>query len=211
MTTKEIIKNGTRSLVEVRDDLGHLKKYVVCTDYDSSKEYGNQWICGIYYDVLDGIKKEDALKCAVFKLFSSYSNTTLSYERAVEIAEKVIGTIKENLDEEDIMSLLEDAELTKEEAEYFNVDNVLYPKKYKVVDVELVRMQKVYLQIAMPEDDDYVEDYIPDIDYLEPEEDGEWYVDETSEHPETMSLEDVLLKYGDDLYNYEALKNGDYN
>ena len=38
MVTKEILKYGDRSVVEVKDDLGQIKKYVACTNYDPTKE-----------------------------------------------------------------------------------------------------------------------------------------------------------------------------
>ena len=118
MVTKEILKYGNRSVVEVRDDLGQIKKYVTCTNYDATKEYGNQWIWGHYYDVWENGKEEEMLKGAIMELYevkTEEKNQTIPPIRMQEIAEKVISFIKSNLDTDDVRDYLEDAELTEEE------------------------------------------------------------------------------------------------
>lgn len=216
MVTKEIIKYGDRSVVEVRDDLGQIKKYVTCTNYDATKEYGNQWIWGHYYDVWENGKEEEMLKGAIMELYevkTEEKNQTIPPIRMQEIAEKVISYIKSNLDTDDVKDYLEDAELTEEEAEYFGVKKILYPKNYRIVRVKLVRKQETEVRIAIPEDDECydAEDYIPEMNYLDPDDDGYWEVDETFEDNYLKSREDVLDEYdSDDLYNYEAIRCDEY-
>ena len=141
-------------------------------------------------------------------------NQTIPPIRMQEIAEKVISYIKSNLDTDDVKDYLEDAELTEEEAEYFGVKKILYPQNYRIVDVELKREQKIKIRIAVPEDNEFydAEDYIPEMNYLDPDDDGEWEVDETTEpYGYVKSREDVLAEYdSDDLYNYEAIRNEEY-
>lgn len=216
MVTKEILKYGDRSVVEVRDDLGQIKKYVTCTNYDATKEYGNQWIWGHYYDVWENGKEEEMLKGAIMELYevkTEEKNQTIQPIRMQEIAEKVISYIKNNLDTDDVKDYLEDAELTEEEAEYFGVKKILYPQNYKIVRVKLIRKQETEIRIAVPEDDKYydAEDYIPEMNYLDPEDNGYWEVDETFEDSYVKSRQDVLDEYdSDDLYNYEAIRCEEY-
>jgi len=216
MVTKEILKYGDRSVVEVRDDLGQIKKYVTCTNYDATKEYGNQWIWGHYYDVWENGKEEEMLKGAIMELYevkTEEKNQTIPPIRMQEIAEKVIAYIKNNLDTDDVKDYLEDAELTEEEAEYFGVKKILYPQNYKIVRVKLIRKQETEIRIAVPEDDEYydAEDYIPEMNYLDPDDDGYWEVDETFEDSYVKSRQDVLDEYdSDDLYNYEAIRCEEY-
>lgn len=216
MVTKEILKYGDRSVVEVRDDLGQIKKYVTCTNYDATKEYGNQWIWGHYYDVWENGKEEEMLKGAIMELYevkTEEKNQTIPPIRMQEIAENVIAYIKNNLDTDDVKDYLEDAELTEEEAEYFGVKKILYPQNYKIVRVKLIRKQETEIRIAVPEDDEYydAEDYIPEMNYLDPDDDGYWEVDETFEDSYVKSRQDVLDEYdSDDLYNYEAIRCEEY-
>lgn len=216
MVTKEILKYGDRSVVEVKDDLGQIKKYVTCTNYDATKEYGNQWIWGHYYDVWENGKEEEMLKGAIMELYevkTEEKNQTIPPIRMQEIAEKVIAYIKNNLDTDDVKDYLEDAELTEEEAEYFGVKKILYPQNYKIVRVKLIRKQETEIRIAVPEDDEYydAEDYIPEMNYLDPDDDGYWEVDETFEDSYVKSRQDVLDEYdSDDLYNYEAIRCEEY-
>ena len=216
MVTKEILKYGDRSVVEIKDDLGQIKKYVTCTNYDATKEYGNQWIWGHYYDVWENGKEEEMLKGAIMELYevkTEEKNQTIPPIRMQEIAEKVIAYIKNNLDTDDVKDYLEDAELTEEEAEYFGVKKILYPQNYKIVRVKLIRKQETEIRIAVPEDDEYydAEDYIPEMNYLDPDDDGYWEVDETFEDSYVKSRQDVLDEYdSDDLYNYEAIRCEEY-
>ena len=171
---------------------------------------------GHYYDVWENGSADDMLKGAILDLYdmAKDKDEIFTYDRIKEIAEKTIGYIKDNLCEDDIKDYLEDAELSEKEAEYFGVKNILYPRNFKIVEVELKREQKLTLTVAVPEEDEYydIEDYILEYDYLDADDEGDWCVDETSELCCTKSLDDVLTEYdSDDLYNYEAIRNGEYN
>ena len=197
--TREIIKHNSKSLVEIKTD-GEIKKYVVCTNYDPSKEYGNQWDAGYYFDVWGNTTAENMLKAAVMYLYGIKPEPSISYERMTEIAKKAVGNLMRRLNKEDIIPILrEHMGITEAEAEKFDIKDELYPQRYKVVEVTLTRRQTAHISVVMPDDEDTdnVEDYIEDYSEICSQEDEDWEVDDTDIYDSNLTQEEV-----EDGYNY---------
>ena len=204
--TRELIKYNGRSLVEIRID-GEIKKYVVCNNYDSSKEYGNQWDAGRYFDVWGNTTAENMLKAAVMCIYDIKPEPSISYERMAEIAEKAVGNLMLHLNKEDIIPILkEHMGITETEAEKFDIKDELYPKRYKVVEVTLTRKEIAVVAVVMPDDEDtdYVEDYITDYSKVCSQDADDWEVDDTEIYGSNLTQEDVENGYdyiNDDFFS----------
>lgn len=219
--TKEILKYGDRSVVAYIVD-GKITKYVACTYYDPTKNVGEQWSWGHYYDIWGEVTEEEALRSAAYDLYKineednkSIKSKADKYDRMLDIAKDVIDTYltvngDDGVVEDAVNHLKNDIKITKEEAIALGITDILYPKKYNIMEVTMVRQQTVTVNIVVPANvevnrynaDDYIED-----DYnLEPENDGDWEVDYVDTYREGLSKKDIENNYSyEDIWNYEDL------
>ena len=208
--TRELLKYNGRSLVEIKID-GVIKKYVVCRNYDPTKEYGNQWDTGSYFDVWGNTTAENMCRTATLFLYGiKETKPIVPYERIEEIATKTIGKLVDDVCEEDVVEFLkEKLEMTEVEAEMFDVKDILYPKKYDIVEVTLERTQKTVLKVVVPSgiDTTYdIEDYMDGYDYVEADDEGDWEIYEAETYREGLNKEEVKDRYSvEDIWNYETL------
>ena len=205
--TRELIKYEGRSLVEIKID-GKIKKYVVCNNYDPSKEYGNQWDAGRYFDVgnliyhsdkdvWESATAENMLKKAVMSLYDIEPEPSISYKRMTEIAQQAVGNLMYHLDKEDIIPILrEHMGITETEAERFDVKEELYPQRYKVVEVTLTRKETAVVSVVIPDEEntDYVEGYI-DYSSVCSQESDDWEVYDTEVLDSNLTQEEVENGY----------------
>lgn len=205
--TKEIAKFGNRSVVEIRTE-NRIVKYCACSDYDESKDIGSRWNFGHYYDVYGDMTEEKALRAAMMDLYDIDKDAKEKLNRMTDIAGRVINEILEHVDEEDLPTLFQDrVKLTEEEAEMFDIKDLVYPTKLKVVELVLHREQKATLKVVMPEDidDDCVMDYVENMWDIEPDDDEEWEIDSVEVDMDDMSKDDVRCQYRDQLWNYNDI------
>ena len=179
MKCTELLKNGNKSLVEVRDaETNEIKKYVVCQDFNNVKEYGNKWIEGTYFDIWGDNTQEKMMRTAALFLYGIDKNQ-IPYERMSDLAKAFIAELQDYIDDnEEFARVLKGKAITEKEAEYFGVKDIVFPRLYKVVDVILKREQYVTVAVVIPDDEDYYEaenhigrkEYIEDSEYIENEE-----------------------------------------
>lgn len=214
--TREIVRYGQRSVVEIENE-GRVIKYATVTNYDESKEIGSRWDWGHYYDIYGDITtQEEALKKAILDLYNTEDlkdnllKEKIAHDRTKTIVSNAIAALVENLAEDDKKSVLEHLELTKDEAELYDVKEILYPTLYNVIEVKLIREQRATVKIVVPSDKDVdvynADDYIDYIDNVEPDEDGDWEVDDIDTEEENVSREKIEENYsGEDIWNYDDI------
>lgn len=213
--TREIIRYGQRSVVEIENE-GRVIKYATVTNYDETKEIGSRWDWGHYYDIYGDVTQEEALKKAILDLYNienplnNLFKEKDAHDRTKIIASNAIAALVENLAEDDKKSVLEHLELTKDEAELYDVKEILYPTSYNVIEVELVRQQKATVKIIVPSDKDVdvynADDYIDCMYYIEPDEDGDWEVDDLDIEKENVSEEEIRENYNEEtVWNYDDI------
>jgi len=212
--TRELLKYGNKSLVEIKID-GVIKKYVVCNNYDPSKEYGNQWDSGSYFDVWGNTTAENMCRTATLFLYDiKETKPAITYERMEELAKEFVTLFMEAEDRmlaDDTINYLKDnVKVTKNEAELLGIADELYPKKYDIVEVTLERVQRAKLKAVVPagtDPDIYdIEDYIRGYDYIDAEEEDDWEVTDVDTVKEDLDKEDVRDRYSEEeIWNYETL------
>lgn len=213
--TREIIRYGQRSVVEIENE-GKVIKYVTVTNYDGSKEIGSRWDWGHYYDICGDVTQEEALKKAILDLYNienplnNLFKEKDAHDRTKIIASNAIAALVENLAEDDKKAILERLELTEDEAELYDVKEILYPTLYNVIEVKLIREQRATVKIVVPSDKDVdvynADDYIDYIDNVEPDEDGDWEVDDIDTEEKNVSREKIEENYsGEDIWNYDDI------
>lgn len=215
--TREIAKYGDRSVVEITTE-GRVVRYAAVTNYDETKEIGSRWNWGHYYDIYgDIITQEEALKRAMLDLYNiSDKDITKAkkYDRIKTIASDVSALYLEINKDKDVIDdavtyLKDELNITKEEAQELGIDELLYPKKYQIIEVDLVREQKSTVKIVVPAGVDVgvydADDYIDNIYYVEPEDEGDWEVDDVNVDEEDISKDEVKNKYGDEIWNIEDI------
>lgn len=208
MKCTELLKNTNKSLVEIRNtETDKIEKYVVCSDFDNAKAYGNKWNAGEYYNVNEslGLYQQDMLRAAVFDLYG-IKEPNVPYARVMEFAKAFFN----NMDiDDDMKDILKDSyNITKTEAEEFGIKDKLFPRKYKIVEVNFTRTQEVTINVIMPDDEptENVEDYIDCYDYLEDcnsLESYDWECDDWSVVQDDMDEDDVnhFIRYDDNVWN----------
>jgi len=206
--TREIVKYGQRSVVEIENE-GRVIKYAAVTNYDETKEIGSRWDWGHYYDIYGDVTQEEALKKAILNLYnienplSNLLKEKDAHDRTKIIASNAIAALVENLAEDDKKAILEQLELTKDEAELYDVKEILYPTSYNVIEVKLVRQQEATVKIVVPSDRDVnvynADDYIDYIDNIEPDENGDWEVDDLDVEEENISEEKFRENYNEEM------------
>ena len=111
MQTVELMKHGDKSLVLCIKD-GKVNQYVSCTDYDSTREFGEQWVWGHYFTSLE----------SAMNYWNSEVLNRPTYDRLVELATK----FKDGLLEDDIYSAIcyfdDECDMTDEEKEFFGIE-----------------------------------------------------------------------------------------
>ena len=213
-TTREVAKFNNRSVVEIKTE-NRITKYCTCSDYDESKDIGSRWNFGHYYDVYGNMTEEKALRAAMLDLYevddsSNVEEIKKDYNRMMEIADKVICEIVDHVNKEDLPTLFKDrVGLTKEEAKMFDIENFVYPKKYKIVEATLCREQKAVVKLVMPEDayDDDAIDYIECGWDIEPDDEVEWDLDHANVYNGCLTKDEVKERYRDQLWNYDDIDN----
>ena len=196
MKCTELLKNTNKSLVEIRNtETDKIEKYVVCSDFDNAKAYGNKWNAGEYYNVNEslGLYQQDMLRAAVFDLYD-IKEPNVPYARVMEFAKVFFNNMDIDDDMKDILK--DNYNITKTEAEEFGIKDKLFPRKYKIVKVNFTRTQEVTVNVIMPDDEptENVEDYIDCYDYLEDcnsLESYDWECDDWSVVQDDMDENDV--------------------
>ena len=172
----ELLKNGNRSLVEIREtDTDKIEKYVVCQDFDNSKAYGSKWNMGSYFDVWGNNSAEDMMRSAALYLYG-INESKISFERLTDLAKVFMAELRGYVDDdEEFADVLKSANITEDEAEFFGVKDIVFPKLYKVVNVTLKREQYVTIAVVMPDDEDVwsADEYIENKEYIDDTEDIE--------------------------------------
>lgn len=178
MKCTELVKDANRSVVEIRNmETDKIVKYVVCSDFDNSKAYGNKWDSGEYYNVNEalGLYQQDMLKAAVLDLYG-IKESKVSYERVKELAKHFYKCAREQIDENEDIDTKEWFEeqknymnITKADAEMLDAENDFFKRKYKVVEVSFTRTQDVKVKVVMPDDEPVsnAEDYVGEMYDLE--------------------------------------------
>lgn len=208
MKCTELAKLGERSVVEIRDmDTDNVIKYVVCTNFDNGKAYGSKWDWEHYFEIYGNETKELQLRNAMLYLYG-INESEISFDRAVELSKAFLKEIRSEADEEDVREFLTANNLTEDEAELFGVKNMLFPKKYKVVEVTFTRQQHITVKVVMPNDEsDYcAEDYVENRDYFDDSYDvdnDDWEADGYETIEEDLTKEDYHNNYdSDDIWNH---------
>ena len=202
----ELLKYNGKSLVEVRFvQTNELKEYVVCSDFNNAKAYGNKWSNGTYFTPYGG-DEEEQLKAATMYLYN-IKEPSIPYERMSEIATRLKDELMAGDKASTVDFMKNEIELSREEARYFELEDELYPPEYDVYEVEMKREQKCTIKVVVPKGKDpyYLDDYI-DSYYMEADWDGEgeWEVDDYDEYEMGISKE-----YFKDNYNEETCWNAD--
>ena len=213
-TTREILKYGDRSVVEISIN-GQVTKYVTCQNYVRSKDIGSLWDFGHYYDICGSMTKEEALKAATLDLYDAVNKSELNaimerLTRMQTIASELIGSIVEHYVKEDVVTLVNKLALTEDEAGLLGVKEIAYPRKFKVISVDMVREQKATIKVVVPENEDVsswsLDEYIECIDQLDPEDEGEWDIDCYDLYEEDLTEEEFINLYDDSrVWNYNDI------
>ena len=126
-----------------------------------------------------------------------------SHDDDSEIPEEVLNNINKNSSkDDDTKGEGEQGEgLTEDETDMFDIHELLFPKKFKIVEVNLSKEVRTTLMVAMPmdADDDDVMDFIDHTDYIEPEDDtDDWEVDSVYVDMDNLDREELRHK---DIWN----------
>lgn len=209
----ELAKLGNRSVVEVRrTDTDKVVQYVVCSNFNNSKMWGSKWDWGHYFDVWENDVAEIQLRNAMMYLYGM-DESEISFDRAKELAKTFFNELHDIYDSEGdnsnerLREYLMHNNITEDEAEFFGVKDLMFQKKYKVVDVTFERIQRVIVKVVMPDDEDEcnAEDYVENRDYLDDTpyvENNDWECDYYSIDRNDLSAEDYERMYDrDDIWN----------
>lgn len=207
MKCTELVKNENKSVVEIRDmETNIVKKYVVCSDFDNAKAYGDKWSFGEYFNVEPslGLYEQEQLRSAILYLYD-IKEPKIPYKRVMEFAQAYFKNM--DIDSEMADFLKDGLLITEDEAETFGIKEKLFPMKYKVVKLTLTRTQDVTIKVIMPNDEDdcYAENYIERYDYLEDDpkiESYDWDVEDYSVEYDELFEEDVTRRVDlDEIWN----------
>ena len=211
MKCTELAKKGNRSLVEiVNTDTERIEKYVVCSNFDNAKAYGNKWDWGTYFDVNSGDNPEEKLEKAIRNLYDMDDKREISYDRMTDLAIAFVRQLRDYVDDdEEFARVLKGEDITEVEAEFFDVKDIVFPKLYKVVNVTLKREQFVTVKVVMPDDEDCwsADEYIENKEYIEDAEDiksEDWEFDDYGIEEGEMTKE-----YFKQNYNSDTVWNAD--
>ena len=217
MKCTELLKNTNKSLVEIRNmETDKIANYVVCTNFDNSKAYGNKWDSGEYYTINDalGLYQQDMLRAAVFDLYG-IKEPKIPYDRVMEFARAFFNNM--DIDDEQADYLKDEYNITEKEAEEFGIKDKLFPRKYKIVTATFTRSQEVTINVIMPNDepDDNVDNYVDSYDYLEdcPSlESYDWDFENYNVEQTDMDKDEVeqFIRYNDDVWNADDFPEGIY-
>ena len=202
MKCTELLKKDNKSLVEVRDmDTNSIQKYVVCVDFDNSKAYGNKWSTSKTFMIYDQ-NTEYMLEKAVKYLYG-IDETSISFERLEKFAKGFLKELQENEDDDDIADMLKSFDITEDEAEFFDVKDIAFPKLYKIVNVTFRRTQYATVAVVMPDDEDVwsADEYVENKEYLDdlPDMDADdWEYDDYGIEREGMTKEEFNARYSND-------------
>lgn len=208
MKCTELAKLGERSVVEVRNmDTDNVIKYVVCTNFDNSKAYGSKWDWEHNFIIYGNETKELQLRNAMLYLYG-INESEISFDRAVELSKAFLKELRNGACDEDVKEFLTTNNLTEDEAELFGVKDMLFPKKYKVVEVTFEQTRHVTVKVVMPDDEDtYSAEYYVDNKYdlsdSDDIEEDDWEVESCSVERRDLTKEDYYDMYSDDVWNDE--------
>ena len=204
MRCTELVKNANKSVVEIRNmETDKIVKYVVCSNFDNSKAYGNKWDSGEYYSINDavGLHQQDMLRAAIFDLYG-IKEPKIPYDRAMEFARAFFNNM--DIDDEQAETLKDIYHITEIEAEEFGIKDKLFARKYKVVEVYFKRTQYATVKVIMPEDvENYeAEDYVENQCYLEENESDDWECEDYNVLLNDLSEGDIKRDYDlDEIWN----------
>ena len=207
MKCTELAKNGNKSVVEIRNmETDKIANYVVCTNFDNSKAYGNKWDSGEYYCINDalGLYQQDMLRAAIFDLYG-IKEPKVPYDRVMEFARAFFNNM--DIDEEQAETLKDIYHITETEAEEFGIKEKIFPRKYKVVEATFVRTQRVTVKTIMPEEEyeGNVDEYVENQSYLEDsytDDCDDWELDDYSVDEDGLSEDEIKSRYDfDELWN----------
>ena len=203
MKCTELAKKGNKSLVEIMNtDTERIEKYVVCSNFDNAKAYGSKWDWGTYFDVNSGDNPEEKLEKAIRNLYEMEDNKReISYDRMTDLAKAFLVQLRDYVDnDEEFADVLKGEDITENEAEFFNVKDIVFPKLFKIVNVTLKREQYLTVKVVMPEDEDVcnADDYIENKYYLDDDPDiesEEWEWDDYGIEEDKISKDEFKSKY----------------
>lgn len=210
----EIAKNGNKSLVEVRNmETGRITQYVVCSNFNNAKRFGTKWDNGAYFDVWNGATEEEMCKAAMMWLYD-IKEPEIPYNRILQFAEAFFET-------EDAKSYMNVAPgdfkdeygITKKEAEFFGIDDKLFEKLYKIVELTMRRTQETKIKVIMPDDEDEcnAEDYAENLENLDDydADEDDWECADYRTLREELTKEEYNRIYdGDEIWNDCDLYDG---
>ena len=203
MKCTELAKKGNKSLVEIMNtETERIEKYVVCNNFDNAKAYGSKWDWGTYFDVNSGDDPEEKLEKAIRNLYGMENDKReISYDRMTDLAKAFLAQLRDYVDDdEEFRDILINEGMTEDEADFFDIRDIVFPKLYKVINATFMRKQYATIQVVIPNDedewnaDDYVEnkEYIEDSEEIE-SEDREF--DDYSIEENEISKEDFKSRY----------------
>ena len=171
MKCTELAKKGNRSLVEIMNaDTERIEKYVVCSNFDNAKAYGNKWDWGTYFDINSGDNPEEKLEKAIRNLYGIDDKREISYDRMTSLAKAFVEQLRDYMDDdEEFADVFRDEDITESEADFFGVKDIVFPKLYKVVNVTFRRTQYATVAVVMPDDEDVwsADEYVENKEYIE--------------------------------------------
>lgn len=128
---------------------------------------------------------------------------TIIKERDVEFFDNVARFIKEYELEEKARDCIEE--------KYWDDLGIRPIPKYQVIEVKLEKRIYRNIKVAIPIDedaynvDDYFNTYDLDMDYVDPDDEDDWEIEDTSVYDsndgEGATIERLINHYGDDIYN----------
>lgn len=202
-TINEIMTVRNYTLVEYIK--GGMREWCICLDYD---QHTREWASGTYcYTSLQAISEFVSKVNPNLVKSQDEINSGIPYFRMSEIASKVIDGLYDDGEEAATEYLKEELELNREEADYFGIREMLFPKLYKIVEVVFKRTQKATVKVAIPQDVDSAcaFEYIGNEYALEPDgDDFGWdYDDEYFDYDEILDSESVRRLYRDVIWNFD--------
>lgn len=203
MKCTELAKKGNKSLVEIMNtETERIEKYVVCSNFDNAKAYGSKWDCGTCFDVNSGDNPEEKLEKAIRNLYGMEDNKReISYDRMTDLAKAFLAQLRDYVDDdEEFRDILINEGMTEDEADFFDIRDIVFPKLYKVINATFMRKQYATIQVVIPNDEDEwnVDDYVENKEYIEDSgeiESEDWEFDDYGIEENEISKEDFKSRY----------------
>lgn len=189
----EIAKNEERSVIMITDLKGNVEQYVGCSYFDNRKPYGTKWQWGHYFG--------NDVKGAMDWLYD-VPKMPISYERLSEIATLLKDGLIEDDKEQAMIYLKETCGMSPEEMKYFGI------RQWKLVEFTLEKVSRVKVKGLVPQDENSLcinwDNYIQYTENLEPDDEGEWEMEDYDVLREELSDDEAKDRYdSDEVWNYD--------